>query len=166
MVFYFAPQQLWYLTYQTGGNIAYSTNPDISNPAGRSASHNFYSNGTPSIIQQNIGSGFWVDSWVICDSANCYLFSADDNGHIYRSTSSLSQFPTGFGDGSNTVIAITGNRNQIFEAENVYKVDGSSTYLLVVEAFGSNGRRVFNSWTASSLTGSSTPLATQTNSTC
>jgi hypothetical protein len=160
MVFYFAPQKLWYLTYQTGGNMAYSTNPDISNPAGWSAPHNFYSNGTPSIIQQNIGSGFWVDSWVICDSANCYLFSADDNGHIYRSTSSLSQFPNGFGDGSNTVIAITGNRNQIFEAENVYKVDGSNTYLLVVEAFGSSGRRVFNSWTASSLTGSWTPLAT------
>src|SRR6185437_4720188 len=102
MVFYFAPQKLWYLTFQTGGNIAYSTNPDISNPAGWSAPKNFYSS-EPSIIQQNIGSGYWVDSWVICDSANCYLFSMDDNGHLYRSTTSMSQFPNGFD--SSTVIA-------------------------------------------------------------
>jgi len=165
MVFYFAPQKLWYLTYQTGGNIGYSTNPDISNPAGWSAPHNFYSNGEPSIIQQNIGSGYWVDSWVICDSANCYLFSADDNGHIYRSTSSLAQFPTGFGNGSNTVIAASAsNKNDMFEADNVYKVDGSNTYLMVVEAIGSDGHRLFHSWTSNSLSGSWTPLAaTQSN---
>lgn len=165
MVFYFAPQRLWYLTYQTGGNIGFSTNPDISNPAGWSATHNFYTNGMPSIISQNIGSGYWVDSWVICNAANCYLFSADDNGHIYRSTSSVSQFPSGFGNGANTVIAASAaNRNDMFEADNVYKVDGPNTYLMVVEAIGSNGRRPFHSWTAGSLTGSWTPLAaTQTN---
>lgn len=32
-VFYFAPQNLWYLVYQDG-NAAYSANPDINNPAG------------------------------------------------------------------------------------------------------------------------------------
>ena len=165
MLFYFAPQKLWYLTYQTGSNMGYSTNPDITNPAGWSATHNFYSNGTPSIISQNIGSGYWVDSWVICDSANCYLFSADDNGHIYRSTSSLAQFPSGFGNGSNTVIAASdSNKNDMFEADNVYKVAGSNTYLLVVEAIGSDGHRLFHSWTSNSLTGAWTPLAaTQTN---
>jgi endo-1,4-beta-xylanase len=165
MVFYFAPKKLWYLTYQTGGNLDYSTNSDISDPAGWSAPQNFYSNGVPAIISQNIGSGYWVDSWVICDSANCYLFSADDNGHIYRSTSSLSQFPTGFGDGGNTVIAASAaNKNDMFEADNVYKVDGSNTYLMIVEAIGTDGRRLFHSWTSSSLTGSWTPLAaTQAN---
>lgn len=160
MLFYFAPQKLWYLTYQTGSNIGYATNPDITNPNGWSATHDFYSNGTPSIISQNIGSGYWVDSWVICDSANCYLFSADDNGHIYRSTSSISNFPNGFGDGSNTVIAASdSNKNAMFEADNVYKVDGSNTYLLVVEAIASSGRRLFHSWTANSLTGTWSPLA-------
>nr|WP_228555210.1 non-reducing end alpha-L-arabinofuranosidase family hydrolase [Catenulispora pinisilvae] len=165
MVFYFAPQKLWYLTYQTGSNIGYSTNPDIGNPAGWSAPHSFYSNGMPSIIQQNIGGGYWVDSWVICDSANCDLFSADDNGHIYRSTSAISQFPNGFGNGSNTVIAASApNKYDMFEADNVYKVDGSSTYLMVVEAVGSDGHRLFHSWTSDSLTGSWTPLAaTQSN---
>ncbi|CAK4697986.1 unnamed protein product [Aphanomyces euteiches] len=69
-VFFFAPQNLWYLVYQNG-NAAYSTNKDISNPNGWSAPKNFYS-GTPSIISQNIGKGSWVDMFVICDSANCY----------------------------------------------------------------------------------------------
>ncbi|KAH9132095.1 hypothetical protein LEN26_007518 [Aphanomyces euteiches] len=41
-VFFFAPQNLWYLVYQNG-NAAYSTNKDISNPNGWSAPKNFYS---------------------------------------------------------------------------------------------------------------------------
>src|SRR5690349_8694695 len=99
-VFYNTQQRLWYLVYQTG-NASYSTNPDINNPNGWSAPRNFYSS-MPDIIRQNIGNGFWVDMWVICDSANCYLFSSDDNGHLYRSQTSVSQFPNGF---TNTVIA-------------------------------------------------------------
>lgn len=157
MVFYFAPQKLWYLTYQTGANIAYSTNPDITNPAGWSAPHNFYSS-EPSIVQQNIGSGFWVDSWVICDSANCYLFSADDNGHLYRSTTSISQFPNGF-DASTVIAASDPNKNNFFEADNVYKVAGTNEYLLIMEAFGPDGQRQFHSYTATSLTGTWSPLA-------
>src|SRR5262249_20369420 len=65
-VFYFAPQKKWYLVYQTG-NASYSTNSDISNPNGWSAPKNFYSS-MPPIIAQNIGNGYWVDMWVICDS--------------------------------------------------------------------------------------------------
>lgn len=99
-VFYYAPQRLWYLVYQTG-NASYSTNPDISNPNGWSAPRNFYAS-MPDIIRQNIGNGYWVDMWVICDNANCYLFSSDDNGHLYRSQTTVGQFPNGF---TNTVIA-------------------------------------------------------------
>jgi endo-1,4-beta-xylanase len=154
-VFYYAPQRLWYLVYQTG-NASYSTNPDISNPNGWSAPRNFYSS-MPDIIRQNIGKGNWVDMWVICDSANCYLFSSDDNGHLYRSQTSVGQFPNGF---TNTVIAAQdSNKNALFEASNVYKVQGSNQYLLLVEAIGSDGRRYFRSWTSGSLAGSWTPLA-------
>jgi endo-1,4-beta-xylanase len=154
-VFYYAPQRLWYLVYQTG-NASFSTNPDISNPNGWSAPRNFYS-AMPDIIKQNIGNGYWVDMWVICDSANCYLFSSDDNGHLYRSQTTVSQFPNGF---TNTVIAAQdSNRYALFEASNIYKVQGSNQYLLLVEAIGSDGRRYFRSWTAGSLAGSWAPLA-------
>jgi endo-1,4-beta-xylanase len=157
MVFYFAPQKLWYLVFQTGSNAAYSTNSDIGNPSGWSAPHNFYSS-EPSIVKQNIGGGYWVDFWVICDSAHCHLFSADDNGHIYRSTTSLSQFPHGF-DAGTVIAASTPNRHDMFEADNVYKLDGSNSYLMIVEAIGTDGHRQFHSWTSTSLTGTWTPLA-------
>jgi hypothetical protein len=158
-VFYFAPQRLWYLVYQNG-NAAYSTNPDINNPYGWSAPKNFFTQ-TPSIITQNIGRGNWVDMWVICDSSNCHLFSSDDNGHLYRSSTSLSNFPNGYGNGANTVIALSdSNIYNLWEAANVYTI-GSNKYLLIVEAIGSQGR-FFRSWTATTLTGpwnSWTPLA-------
>ncbi len=153
-VFYNAPQRLWYLVYQTG-NASYSTNPDISNPNGWSAPRNFYSS-MPDIIRQNIGNGYWVDMWVICDSANCYLFSSDDNGHLYRSQTTAGQFPNGF---TNTVIALQDSKYALFEASNVYKVQGTNQYVLLVEAIGSDGRRYFRSWTATSLAGTWTQLA-------
>ncbi|MFJ2178499.1 non-reducing end alpha-L-arabinofuranosidase family hydrolase [Streptomyces sp. NPDC087851] len=154
-VFYYAPQGLWYLVYQTG-NASFSTNPDISDPNGWSAPRNFYA-AMPDIIRQNIGNGYWVDMWVICDSTTCYLFSSDDNGHLYRSQTTVSQFPNGF---TNTVIAAQdANRYALFEAANVYKVQGGNQYLLLVEAIGSDGRRYFRSWTATGLGGSWTALA-------
>ncbi|MET8053648.1 non-reducing end alpha-L-arabinofuranosidase family hydrolase [Streptosporangium sp. NPDC005286] len=93
-VFYFAPQNLWCLVYQTG-NASYSTTTDISNPASWSAPRHFYS-GMPDIIRQNIGNGYWVDMWVTCDTVNCHLFSSDDNGHLYRSQTTVANFPNGF----------------------------------------------------------------------
>ncbi|WP_309115395.1 non-reducing end alpha-L-arabinofuranosidase family hydrolase [Saccharothrix sp.] len=156
-VFYFAPQRLWYLVYQTGDNASYSTNTDIANPATWSAPRGFYANGMPQIIRDNIGNGYWVDFWTVCDSAKCYLFSSDDNGHLYRSETSLSQFPNGF---TNTVIAMQdADKNRLFEASNVYKIAGKQQYLLVHEAIGTDGRRYFRSWTAPQITGPWTALA-------
>nr|WP_211234911.1 non-reducing end alpha-L-arabinofuranosidase family hydrolase [Glycomyces arizonensis] len=152
-VFYFAPQGLWYLVYQDG-NAAYSTNPDISNPAGWSAPRHFYSS-MPQTIRDNIGNGYWVDMWVICDSANCHLFSSDDNGHLYRSQTSVSNFPNGM---SEPVIAMQDSKYALFEASNVYKVEGTNQYMLIVEAIGSNGR-YFRSWTSSSISGPWNALA-------
>ncbi|WP_329100982.1 non-reducing end alpha-L-arabinofuranosidase family hydrolase [Micromonospora sp. NBC_01699] len=146
-VFYFAPQQLWYLVYQTG-NASYSTNPDIGNPGGWTAPRHFYS-GMPEIIRQNIGNGYWVDMWVICDTTTCHLFSSDDNGHLYRSQTSLTSFPNGF---DQPVIAMQdADRNRLFEAANVYRV--GDQYLLLVEAIGGDGRRWFRSWTSDNLAG-------------
>lgn len=154
-LFYFAPQHLWYLVYQTG-LPSYSTSTNPLDPQSWSAPKNFLDS-MPQIIADNIGNGFWVDMWVICDHVNCYLFSSDDNGHLYRSQTTLADFPNGFG---NTVIALQDpNRFNLFEASNVYKVRGSQQYLLDVEAIGSDGRRYFRSWTSPALDGQWAPLA-------
>ncbi|APU15441.1 MULTISPECIES: non-reducing end alpha-L-arabinofuranosidase family hydrolase [Actinoalloteichus] len=155
-VFYFAPQGLWYLVYQTGAGGSYSTTTDITRPETWSAPRNFYS-AMPEIIRDNIGDGYWVDFWTVCDAAMCYLFSSDDNGHLYRSETTVANFPAGF---TNTVIAMEdADRNRLFEAANVYRIQGDQGYLLVHEAIGSDGRRWFRSWTAPAITGPWTALA-------
>ncbi|SDT08311.1 non-reducing end alpha-L-arabinofuranosidase family hydrolase [Actinoplanes derwentensis] len=154
-VFYFAPQSLWYLVYQTGGNASYSTNTDLANPSGWTAPKGFYS-GVPSIIQQNIGSGSWVDMWVICGSVNCHLFSSDNNGHLYRSQTSMAGFPNGMSD---PVIVLSDSKFKLFEASNMYKIAGAQEYLLLVEAIGSDGKRYFRSWTTDAINGAFTALA-------
>ncbi|KAJ7836977.1 putative alpha-L-arabinofuranosidase precursor [Mycena leptocephala] len=50
---------LWYLVYQNG-NSAYSTNTNLTNPAGWSAPTNSTLPSPPS-VEQNIGAGYWVD---------------------------------------------------------------------------------------------------------
>ncbi|MGX7673941.1 non-reducing end alpha-L-arabinofuranosidase family hydrolase [Plantactinospora sp. DSM 117369] len=155
-VFFFAPQNRWYLVFQTGDNAAYSTTSDISNPQSWTAPQRFYPGGMPQIIRDNIGNGYWVDMWVICDTAKCYLFSDDDNGHLYRSETTVGQFPNGM---TNTVIAMQDTRNRLFEAPNIYKIVGSDTYLMIHEAIGSDGKRWFRSWTAPAITGPWTGLA-------
>ena len=93
------------------------------------------------------GRWAWLDFWMICDSSNCYLFSSDDNGHIYRSQTTLANFPNGFG---NTVIALQDSRFALFEGSAVYKVAGVNQYLLLQEAIGSDGRRWYRSFTSNS----------------
>jgi len=153
-IMYHTPTKLWYLIFQTGSNAGYSTNSDVSNPRGWSSVKNFYS-GMPSIVSQNIGSGYWLDFWCICDSSLCHLFSSDDNGHLYRSQTSLTNFPNGFGQ---TVIALSDSKNALFEGSAMYKVKGTNQYLLIVEAIGANGR-YFRSWSSTNIAGPYTPLA-------
>lgn len=158
-IFFFAPQGLWYMVYQTG-LPTYSTSTDPSNPRSWTTPRNFMS-AEPAIVTQNKGAGSWLDFWMICDSSNCYLFSSDDNGHIYRSQTTLANFPNGFGG---TVIALQDSRFALFEGSAVYKVAGVTQYLLLQEAIGSDGRRWYRSFTSNSLAGTWTPhLATESN---
>lgn len=140
-VFYFEPHQRWYLIYQWGAK--YSTNTDISNPNGWT---------TP----RPLGPTFGIDYWVICDDVNCHLFFSDDNGDLYRSTTSIGNFPN---FGSNYVTVMSDTQANLFEASNVYKIDGSDDYLLLVEAWDFTGARYFRSWTSDRLDGSWAPLA-------
>ena len=154
-LFYFAPQHLWYLVYQSDQGASYSTNTDPTRPQNWTAPRPFFA-AMPDIIKQNIGTGYWVDMWVICDAHTCYRFSSDDNGHLYRSRTGLGDFPNGMCD---TQIAVSDpNRFAVFEASNVYRVEGTNRYLLLVEAIGAQGR-YFRSWTSTDLAGTWTPLA-------
>jgi len=157
-VFWFEPHKLWYLVYQND-NAAYSTNPDISNPAGWTAPKTFYPE-MPQIIKDHIGPYYWVDMWVICDEKLCHLFSSDDNGQLYRSKTKIEDFPEGM---SEPVIVMSDpDRWRLFEASCVYRVKGAredQKYLLLVEAIGTDEQRWFRSWTSSRIEGPWKPLA-------
>ncbi|MPY47901.1 non-reducing end alpha-L-arabinofuranosidase family hydrolase [Streptomyces acidicola] len=144
-VFYFAPKGVWYLVYQTGPP-SYSTSTDPGNPQSWSAPRTF----------QNAAPSGTLDYWVICDSTKCYLFSADDNGHVYRSETTVGEFPGGF---RNTQLVLQDAAFALFEGGAVYRVQGTDTYLLLWEAIGGDGRRHYRSFTAQGLTGQWQPLA-------
>ena len=152
--FYFEPTGEWYLVYQTGVP-SYSTTKNLNDPTSWSAPKNFM-DAVPQVVQDNIGDGNWLDFFVTCDDTKCYLFSADDNGHVYRSETTLENFPNGFG---NTQIVLEDTANNLFEGGAVYRVGGTNTYLLMWEAIGSDNNRWYRAFTAEGLGGEWKPLA-------
>jgi endo-1,4-beta-xylanase len=156
-LFYFAPQDLWYLVYQTQ-EPAYSTTKDPTDVSSWSAKKLFMT--MPDMVVENSDWG-GIDYWVICDDTDCFLFFSADNGFLYRARTLKSDFPDGF-EGT-TEVVMEDSKNALFEASNVYKMAGTDKYLLLNEAIGLKGR-YFRSWTADTLDGEWTPLAdTQDN---
>ncbi|MFN3838401.1 MAG: non-reducing end alpha-L-arabinofuranosidase family hydrolase [Brevundimonas sp.] len=151
-VFYFAPQKLWYMVYQSGPPV-YSTTATIGDPASWTAPRPFFDQ-TPDIMKAATGQEAWLDFWVICDDAACYLFNTDDHGNLFRSRTPLAQFPQGFGD---TTRIMSEAGDDLFEASNHYRIAGSDTYLTLVEAIGPQGRYL-RAWTSDRLDGDWRPL--------
>ncbi|PUA29918.1 MAG: alpha-L-arabinofuranosidase [Cellvibrio sp. 79] len=144
-VFYFRPHNKWYLITQWPGT--YATTDDIRNPNWTAKQK----------LLQGEPNGA-LDFWVICNDTHCYLYFSRDDGVLYVSKTTIGNFPN-FSGYSIVMEDHRGNGNQyLFEAPNVYKLDGQNKYLLMVEAWPS-GPRMFRSWTSSSLDGPWTPLA-------
>jgi hypothetical protein len=151
-IFFFAPQNKWYLLFQSGPP-QYSTNTNLEDPAGWTTPQSFYASDPASLLNG------WLDFWIICDDSNCYLFFSDDAGHWFRGQTTVASFPGGFSEPV-VVLRDDANPGRVFEASNVYKLSGTNKYLALIEAFdaGSNYHRYFRSWTADTLDGAWTPL--------
>jgi len=152
-VFYFTPHRRWYLLHQTAEpsrkpslQPAVSTSPDIADPNSWSKPQLLFAEHPANITA-------WIDFWIICDESKAHLFFTSNNGLMWRSETTLADFPGGW---SEPAIVLRGD---IFEASHTYRLKGLDRFLTVIEAQGPGGRRYYKAYVADRLDGDWKPLA-------
>ena len=157
-VFFFRPQQKWYLIYQWADPTpqtgffgpAFSTLADPSRPETLTPPKMLFPRKPANVPH-------WIDFWVICDAHHAYLFFTGDDGRFWRSRTALADFPLGWGQPE---LVMQAQRDELFEASHTYRLKGREQYLTLIEAIGSGGVRYYKAWLADSLDGAWRPLAT------
>lgn len=145
-VFFFRPHNKWYLIYQSQ-QPQYSTTDDLSKPETWTPPQDFFDGkppGTPRL---------WIDYWVICDDTHAYLFFTGDNGRMYRSRTTIDEFPNGMSD---PVTVLNETRATVFEGSMTYRIKGTDKYLTLVEGLGPS--RYYRAYLADRLDGQWIPL--------
>ncbi len=143
-VFYYAPQGLWYLLFQNrDANYmpCYCTTATIADPAS-------WSEFRPLLPKDE--SAKWIDFWVIADETRVYLFYTRAHHDVVYRTTSLADFPNGWGDWQ---VAYSG----VHEAVHIYKAQSSGAYHMVYECnagASATGERSFGLAVADELAGS------------
>ncbi|MFN3192560.1 MAG: non-reducing end alpha-L-arabinofuranosidase family hydrolase [Aureliella sp.] len=151
-VFYFQPQQKWYLIYQAADDSrdlkygpCYSTTGNLADPSSWSKPEPLY------VVPKGENAG--LDFWIICDDDAAHLLFTSLNGRMWHAQTQLDQFPN---QGWTKPVVVL--KADIFEASHTYKLKGKNQFVTLVEA--QNGkRRYFKFFTAEELTGPWKPLA-------
>ena len=149
---YFTPKSMWILSYQWGSaKFNYMTSKDPANANGWSGGGALLTEDVTKADGAQYGP---IDHVPICDAKNCYLFYAGDNGHIYRASMPIGNFPGVFSGSKSIMSAST---SDLFEAVEVYTVKGTGKYLMIVECMGS--ARYFRAFSATDLGGTWTAIS-------
>ena len=156
-VFFFTPQQKWYLIYQLADERRaprmapyFSTTFTLADPKS-------WTKPQPMIEALPEGGDKikWIDFWVICDATKAHLFYTSDDGHFWRRETALANFPLGW---SKPELLLSDTKDELFEASHTYKLKGRDQYLTLIEAMAP-GQRYYKAWLADKLEGPWSPLA-------
>lgn len=119
-VFYFEPQEKWYLIYQNRDEnyeAVFSTNKDIANSRGWTSYEKLLPKDSPNK---------WIDFWVIADGNMVYLFYTEGHKGVMVRSTSLENFPSGWGE--STMIF-----DNVHEAVHIYKVKNKNQFHMIYE---------------------------------
>lgn len=137
-VFFFTPQETWYLVFQTTAAYyqpVFMTTQSIDNPLSWSPSR-------PLVEKDDEAK--WIDFWVICDEDHAYLFYTRSHQELWAMKTTREAFPEGFAE---PVKVFEG----LHEAAHIYKVRDDGRFVMLYEQ--GPGVRHFGLAVASQLPG-------------